>query len=55
MSILKGNFKTKNKIKSKKISKEEKEEINFEKAASKRLGGSITYVSKKKVNWSLKD
>ena len=30
-------------------------ETRFEKAAMKRLGGSIAFVAKKKVNWDLKD
>jgi len=54
--LLKGNFKTKNKV------KEEKKENNineledqFEKEALKHLGGSIAFVSKRKVLWAEKD
>ena len=48
--ILKGNFKTKKAVKGdpgKKASLEDR----FEKEALKRLGGSIAFVSKKKVVW----
>ena len=38
----------------KKLTKEEELEQKFEKEAHKRLGGSMVYVSKKKVNWNLK-
>ena len=54
MSLLKGNYKLKN-LKKKKLSQEEELEMKFEKEASKRLGGSMVYVSKKKINWDLKD
>ena len=53
MSILKCNYNLK-KITKKKLTKEQKLEELFEKEAHKRLGGSMVYVSKKKVNWSLK-
>ena len=53
MSLLKGNYKLK-KVEKKKLSKEEELEEIFEKEAHKRLGGSMVYVSKKKINWSLK-
>ena len=53
MSMLKGNYKLKKKISKKKLSKEEELEKKFESEASKRLGGSMVYVSKKKVNWAL--
>ena len=53
MSLLKGNYKLKKKINKKKLSKEEELEKKFESEASKRLGGSMVYVSKKKVNWTL--
>ena len=53
MSLLKGNYKLKS-IKKKKLTKEEELEQKFEKEANKRLGGSMVYVSKKKVNWNLK-
>lgn len=54
MSLLKGNFKSK-KIKKKKLSKEEEIEMKFEAEASKRIGGSMVYVKKKKINWDLKE
>lgn len=53
MSLLKGNYKLK-KVEKKKLSKEEELEEIFEKEAHKRLGGSMVYVSKKKINWTLK-
>ncbi len=53
MTLIKGNYKLK-KIEKKRISKEEELEEKFEKEAHKRLGGSMVYVAKKKVNWSLK-
>lgn len=53
MSMLKGNYKLKKKISKKKLSKEDELEKKFESEASKRLGGSMVYVSKKKVNWAL--
>jgi len=53
MSLLKGNYKVKKNIKKRKLSKEEELEKNFEREASKKLGGSMVYVSKKKVNWDL--
>ena len=53
MSIIKGNYNLKKKIDKKKLTKEEEIEIKFEKEASKRLGGSMVYVSKKSVNWKL--
>ena len=48
MSLIKGNYKLKKNIKPKKLSKEEELEIKFEKEASKRIGGSMVYVKKKK-------
>ena len=51
--ILKGNYKLKA-VNKKKLSKEQELEEVFEKEAHKRLGGSMVYVSKKKVNWNLK-
>jgi len=53
MSMLKGNYKLKKKISKKKLSKEDELEKKFESEASRRLGGSMVYVSKKKVNWAL--
>ncbi len=55
MSLLKGNYKLKNQIKKKQLSQEEELEMKFEKEAQKRLGGSMVYVSKKKINWDLKE
>lgn len=49
MSLLKGNYNLKNQIKKKKLSQEEELEMKFEKEAQKRLGGSMVYVSKKKL------
>ena len=54
MSLLKGNYKLKSEVNEKKLSSKEKLEIEFEKKAQKRLGGSMVYVSKKKVNWDIK-
>ena len=51
--MLKGNYKLKKKISKKKLSKEDELEKKFESEASRRLGGSMVYVSKKKVNWAL--
>ena len=53
MSLLKGNYKVKKNIKKRELSKEEELEKKFEREASKKLGGSMVYVSKKKVNWDL--
>ena len=53
MSLLKGNFKSKKLIK--KTFQEEELEKKFEEEASKRIGGSMVYVKKKKINWDLKD
>ena len=55
MSIVRGNYNLKKKINKKKLTKEEKLEQRFEKEASKRLGGSMVYVSKRKINWNLKN
>jgi len=55
MSIVKGNYKLKKKIDKKTLTKEEELELRFEKEASKRLGGSMVYVSKRKINWDLKN
>lgn len=48
--ILKGNFKTKHDVK---VDDTETPslEAQFEKAALKKLGGSIAFVSKQKVKW----
>jgi len=53
MSMLKGNYNLKKNINKKKLSREDELEKIFESEASKKLGGSMVYVSKKKVNWSL--
>ena len=55
--LLKGNFKTKKKVKQDDTETNEKDSLEdqFEKEALKRLGGSIAFVSKKKVMWSEKD
>ena len=55
MSLIKGNYKLKKEVKPKKLSKEEELEIKFEKEATKRIGGSMVYVKKRKINWDLKD
>lgn len=55
-SVLKGNFQTQNKIGAKSAESEAVDlESRFEREALKRLGGSIAFVSKKKVAWDLKD
>jgi hypothetical protein len=51
--ILKGNFTTKKKVEA--PTEPESLEERFEKAALRRLGGSIAFVSKKKVVWDIKD
>ena len=52
MSVLKGNFKTKNSVAEGASSSDPDDlEARFEKEALKRLGGSIVFVSKKKVLW----
>jgi hypothetical protein len=48
--VLKGNFEPKKNVKA--HTEEEEPEEKFEREARKRLGGSIAFVSKKKVNWS---
>ena len=55
MSLIKGNFKVKKPIKEKKANKEKQLEKLFEKSAKQRLGGSMVYVSKSKVNWDLEE
>ena len=52
--LLKGNFTTKNQVTAPEP-KPETAEDKFERAALKRLGGSIAYVAKKKVMWDKKD
>lgn len=50
-SILKGNFETKKQVKVEESAEPETNEARFEREAMKRLGGSIAFVSKKKVMW----
>ena len=52
-NVLKGNFKTKKNVKGELEISEGKESLEnqFEREALKRLGGSIAFVSKKKVMW----
>jgi hypothetical protein len=51
--ILKGNFQTRNPVDV--VPEQDKSlEERFEREALKRLGGSIAFVSKKKVAWDLK-
>lgn len=52
--VLRGNFKTKNPIKTESEGEKSLED-KFEKEALKRLGGSIAFVSKRKVMWDAKD
>lgn len=49
--LLKGNFTTQNTVSDDRDSAEESLEQRFEKEALKKLGGSIAFVSKKKVMW----
>ena len=51
--LLKGNFKTKRNVTPEE--KEESLEDRFEREAMKRLGGSIAFVSKKKIKWDTSD
>jgi hypothetical protein len=51
--VLKGNFKTRGRPIAP-VSRPEGLEERFEKEALKRLGGSIAFVSKKKIVWDLK-
>lgn len=53
--VLKGNFKTKKTVEHKPLSSDDELEQRFEREAMKRLGGSIAFVSKKKVMWNLED
>lgn len=47
--VLKGNFEPRNKVK---IEEKEDLESRFEKEAIKKLGGSVAFVSKKKIKWA---
>ena len=53
--ILKGNFKTERGVSSLGVGGKDSPEQLFEKEALKKLGGSIAFVSKKKVLWDQKD
>ena len=55
--FLKGNFKTENKITGEEKTKKQTDELEdqFEKEALKHLGGSIAFVSKRKVMWEEKE
>jgi hypothetical protein len=53
-SVLKGNFTPQKKVEAG-AGAGDKIESEFERKALKRLGGSVAYVAKKKVNWDLKD
>ena len=55
MDILKGNFKTKKPVDLNKKPDNESLEERFEREALKNLGGSIAFVSKKKVIWDDED
>lgn len=50
--VLKGNFKTKKDVKPSDAQEQSLEE-QFEKEALKKLGGSIAFVSKRKVMWDM--
>ena len=52
-SVLKGNFQTKKDVI--KTDEEESLEDRFEREALKKLGGSISFVSKKKAKWVEED
>jgi hypothetical protein len=52
--VLKGNFATQHKVEVQ-PGKEPTLEERFEMAALQKLGGSMAFVSKKKVLWDLKD
>lgn len=52
--ILKGNFKTKRAVGTEPEAEKSLED-KFEKEALKRLGGSIAFVSKRKVMWDARD
>ena len=51
--LIKGNFKPAKPVESKQEA--ETLEDRFEREVKKRLGGSIAYVSKKKVLWDIKE
>jgi hypothetical protein len=51
-SVLKGNYKTEKTVAAP-AAVEEDAETRFEREATKRLGGSIAFVAKKKVVWDM--
>ena len=51
--VLKGNYKTQKNVEPN--PENDDLESRFEKEAMKRLGGSIAFVSKKKIKWDLKE
>ena len=54
--LIKGNFNVKNEIKDEKnLDSSDTLEAEFEKEALKHLGGSIAFVSKRKVLWEEKE
>ena len=53
--FLKGNFKTKKQVDSNDAGEGDSLEKRFEKEALAKLGGSISFVSKKKVLWDQND
>jgi hypothetical protein len=53
-SVLKGNFSPKKPVEAEQKAHDSLEE-RFEREALKKLGGSIAFVSKKKVTWTLDD
>jgi hypothetical protein len=53
-NVMKGNFSTKKPVEVEQKAKESLEE-RFEREALKKLGGSIAFVAKKKVSWTLDD
>ena len=53
-NVLKGNYQTKKPV-TVEENKDQSLEERFERDALKRLGGSIAFVAKKKVAWSLDD
>ncbi len=52
-SVLKGNFQTRKSVEANKH--DDDVEARFESEALKHLGGSIAFVSKKRVKWNTKD
>jgi len=53
--IMKGNFKTKHDVKTTSNDSKKSLEERFEKEALKKLGGSIAFVSKRKVMWDMNE